>query len=144
MPSLNEVRLMGNLTRDPELKYTKGGTAYCNVSLAVNRNWRDRDGGMQEEVTFVEVTFWGRTAEVCSEYTSKGSPLYVGGRLKLDQWEDKETGKRRSKLSVVGDQLQLIGGRGGSSHGRDYGEEPSEPREPPISREIFPDDDVPF
>lgn len=122
MASFNKVILLGNLTRDPEVRYTAGGSAVTEVSLAVNRQWTDRQTNeRKEEVTFVEVTLWGRTAEIAGEYLSKGRPCLIEGRLQLDRWEDKETGKNRSKLKVVGDTLQLLGGRsdgdGGSGGG---------------------------
>ena len=112
MASFNKVILVGNLTRDPEVRYTTGGTAVTEVGLAVNRNWTDRSTNeRKEETTFVDVTLWGRTAEVAGEYLSKGRPVLIEGRLQLDQWEDKESGQKRSKLKVVGETLQLLGGR---------------------------------
>ena len=118
MASFNKVILVGNLTRDPEVRYTTGGTAVTEVSLAVNRQWTDRSTNeRKEETTFVEVTLWGRTAEIAGEYLSKGRPCLIEGRLQLDQWEDKETGKKRSKLKVVGDTLQLLGSRGDGGGG---------------------------
>ncbi|MEO2015035.1 MAG: single-stranded DNA-binding protein, partial [Fuerstiella sp.] len=113
MASFNKVILVGNVTRDLELRYTAGGTAVTEVSLAINRQWTDRSTNeRKEETTFVEVTLWGRTAEVAAGHLSKGRPCMIEGRLQLDQWENKETGKKRSKLKVVGDQLQLLGSRG--------------------------------
>jgi single-strand DNA-binding protein len=113
MASFNKVVLVGNLTRDPEVRYTTGGTAVTEVSLAVNRQWTDSSTKeRKEETTFVEVTLWGRTAEIAGEYLSKSRPCLIEGRLQLDQWEDKATGKKRSKLKVVGDTLQLLGNRG--------------------------------
>jgi single-strand DNA-binding protein len=109
--SYNRVILMGNLTRDVELRYTPGGTAVTDVTLAVNDRRRNQTGEWVEETTFVDVTLWGRTAEVASEYLSKGSPLFVEGRLKLDQWEQE--GQKRSRLRVVCDRMQLVGGRQG-------------------------------
>ena len=111
MPNLNKIQLMGNLTRDPELKHTPKGTAVTDIGLAVNRIGKDDDGQRTEETTFVDVTFWGRTAETVAEYMSKGRPLYVEGRLKMDTWQDKETGQNRSKLKVIGDTFQFLGGR---------------------------------
>ncbi len=110
--SYNRVILMGNLTRDIELRYTPGGTAVTDVTLAVNDRRRNQTGEWVEETTFVDVTLWGRTAEVASEYLSKGSPLFVEGRLKLDQWEQE--GQKRSRLRVVCDRMQLVGGRQGA------------------------------
>lgn len=110
MPSLNKVMLIGNLTRDPELKYTTKGTAVTELSLAINRSYQV-DEEKREEVTFVEVTFWGKGGEVIAQYLRKGAPLYVEGRLKLDTWDDKETGKKRSQLRVNGEEFQFLGGK---------------------------------
>jgi single-strand DNA-binding protein len=124
MASFNKVILVGNLTRDPEVRYTTGGTAVTEVSLAVNRQWTDSSTKeRKEETTFVEVTLWGRTAEIAGEYLSKSRPCLIEGRLQLDQWEDKATGKKRSKLKVVGDTLQLLGNRG---EGKDRESEPQD------------------
>ena len=119
MASFNRVVLMGNLTRDPEVRYTTGGTAVTDVSLAINRYRTDKNTNQRiEETTFVEVTLWGRTAEIAGEYLGKGRSVLIEGRLQQDQWEDKETGQKRSKLKVVGESMQLLSGRdggGGSS-----------------------------
>jgi single-strand DNA-binding protein len=113
MASFNKVILMGNLTRDPEVRYTPSGTAVSDVGLAVNRRWFDKASNQsKEETTFVDVTLWGRTAEVAGEYLSKGRPVLIEGRLQLDSWEDKETGQKRSKLKVVGEQMTMLGTRG--------------------------------
>jgi len=120
MASFNKVILVGNLTRDPEVRYIPSGTAVCDISLAVNSQWTDRKTNeRKEEVTFVEVTLWGRTAEIAGEYLAKGRPVLIEGRLSLDSWEDKETGQKRSKLKVIADGMQLLGSRdsGGSSSG---------------------------
>lgn len=118
MASFNKVILMGNLTRDPEVRYTSGGTAVTEIGLAVNRQWTDRSTNeRKEEVSFIDVTLWGRTAEIAGEYLSKGRPCLIEGRLQLDQWEDKETGQKRSKLRVVGETMQLLGSRGDGSGG---------------------------
>ena len=109
MPSFNKVFLMGNLTRDPELRYTPKGTAVTDVGMAVNRVFNSADGQRQEETTFVEVTFWGRTAETVCKFLSKGKPLFVEGRLKFDSWE--KDGQKRSKLSVNGENFQFIDSR---------------------------------
>src|SRR5512137_2895604 len=101
MASFNKVVLMGNLTRDPELRYTPKGQAVARIALAVNRTWKSESGESREEVTFVDVDVWGRQAEVISQYMKKGRPLLVEGRLKLDQWEDKNTHQKQSKLRVV-------------------------------------------
>ena len=117
MPNLNKVMLMGNLTRDPEVRYTPKGTAVTDIGLAVNRNYTLDDGERREETTFVDVTFWGRQAEVLGEYMKKGRPLYVEGRLNLDTWEDKQSGQQRSRLKVIGDGFQFLGGRDEGSGG---------------------------
>ena len=118
MASFNKVILMGNLTRDPEVRYTPSGTAVTDIGLAVNRYWFDKQANeRREETTFVDVTLWGRQAEVAGEYVSKGSPLLIEGRLKLDTWE--KDGKKNSKLRVVCDRMQLLGSRGeGGGRGR--------------------------
>jgi single-strand DNA-binding protein len=113
MASFNKVILVGNLTRDPEVKYTTGGTAVTEVGLAVNRSWFDKQSNQRkEEVTFVDVTLWGRTAEIAGEYLSKGRSVLIEGRLQLDSWEDKQSGQKRSKLRVVGENMTMLGGRG--------------------------------
>lgn len=109
MSSYNRVILMGNLTRDVQLKYTPSGTPVTEIGLAVNDRRKGQNGEWVDETTFVEVTFWGRTAEVASEYLSKGSPVFVEGRLKLDTWEKE--GQKHSKLRVVCDRMQLLGSR---------------------------------
>ncbi len=134
MASFNRVVLMGNLTRDPEVRYTTGGTAVTDVSLAINRYRTDKNTNHRiEETTFVEVTLWGRTAEIAGEYLGKGRPVLIEGRLQQDQWEDKETGQKRSKLKVVGESMQLLGSRegggsgGGGPHSRPSQSSVSEP-----------------
>ena len=121
MANFNKVVLVGNLTRDPEVRYLQSGTAVAEVGLAVNRSWTDKSSNeRKEETTFIDVTLWGRTAEIAGEYLSKGRQILIEGRLQLDQWEDKETGKKRSKLKVVGEQLQMLGSRndgGGGNRG---------------------------
>lgn len=111
MASFNKVILMGNLTRDPELRYTPKGTPIAKIGLAVNRVWRSEAGEQREEVTFVDVDIFGRTAENVGQYMRKGRPIMVEGRLKLDQWDDKNTGQKRSKLGVVADTVQFLGSR---------------------------------
>ena len=101
MANFNKVILAGNLTRDPELRYTPKGTAVARLGMAVNRTWKNETGETKEEVTFVDIDAWGRQAEVIAQYVKKGRPLLVEGRLKLDQWEDKNTHQKQSKLKVV-------------------------------------------
>ena len=112
MASYNRVILLGNLTRDPELRYIASGTAVTDFGLAVNEKRKNANGELIEETTFVDVTLWARNAEVASEYLSKGSPVLIEGRLRMDSWEDKQTGQKRSKLKVVGDRIQLLGTKG--------------------------------
>ena len=109
MANFNKVMLMGNLTRDPEVRYTPKGTAIATIGLAVNRTWTTDAGEKKEEVTFIDVDVWGKQAETIGQYMAKGRPLFVEGRLKLDQWDDKESGQKRSKLKVVCENFQFIG-----------------------------------
>ena len=113
MANFNKVMLMGNLTRDPEIRYTPKGTAVAEIGLAINRYFSGESGDKREETTFVDVTLWGRTAEIASEYLKKGRPVFIEGRLQLDTWEDKQSGQKRSKLRVVAEGMQLLGSRGG-------------------------------
>ncbi len=125
MASFNRVILLGNLTRDPQVRYTPGGTAVSEIGLAVNRTWFDqKTNSRREEVTFVDVTLWGRQAEVAGEYLSKGRQVLIEGRLQLDTWDDKESGQKRSKLRVVGESMTMVGSRtdgGGGGGGRAEG-----------------------
>ena len=110
--SMNRVFLMGNVTRDPELRYISNGSAVTEIGLAINDRRKSSTGEWVEETTFVDITLWGRTAEIAGEYVTKGAPLLIEGRLKLDMWEKE--GKKNSKLRVVGDRMHLIGSRGGN------------------------------
>ena len=123
MASYNKVLLMGNLTRDPEVKYTPKGTALANLGLAVNRVWTTESGEQKEEVTFIDIEVWGRQAETAGQYLSKGRPVFVEGRLKLDSWEDKESGQKRNKLKVVAERVQFLGAPRGGAEFKD--EEPA-------------------
>jgi single-strand DNA-binding protein len=111
MANLNRVLLIGNLTRDPDLRYTPKGTAVTEIGLAVNRVYTGEDGERKEETTFVDVTLWARLAEIAGQYLKKGRPVFVEGRLQLDTWDDKQTGQKRSKLRVVAENIQLLGSR---------------------------------
>ena len=167
MASFNKVMIIGNLTRDPEIKYTPKGTAIADIGLAVNRNYTTDSGEKREEVTFIDVTLWGRVAEIVGEYCKKGRPLFVEGRQQLDTWDDKATGQKRSKLKVVGENIQLLGSReggaaggGGGEHGEGRSESRSEgrpqqsrpaarpaspPPRPPADPDLdAPEDDIPF
>jgi single-strand DNA-binding protein len=152
MANFNKVMLMGNLTRDPEVRYTPKGTAVAEIGLAVNRIYSGENNEKREETTFVDVTLWGRTAEVAGEYLKKGRPVFIEGRLQLDSWEDKQSGQKRSKLRVVAEGMQLIGSRGGSgssegdeaaSSSRSSGSRTTPP--PKTALPSAPDDDeIPF
>jgi len=159
MASFNRVILLGNLTRDVEVRYLQSGTAVADVGMAVNDRRKGQNGEWVEETTFVEVTLWGRTAEVAGEYLSKGSPLLVEGRLKYDTWE--KDGQKRSKLSVVCERMQMVGSKGGGGGGRgqnqnyddggDYGDAPAGPARgggqrsaPPSAPPPPTQDEIPF
>jgi single-strand DNA-binding protein len=163
MASFNKVILMGNLTRDPQLKYLPSQTAVVDFGLACNRKWKGQNGEDREEVLFVDCSAFARQAEVINEYCRKGRPLFIEGRLKLDSWEDKQGGGKRSKISVVVENFQLLGGRdgapgggGGQGGGDDMGQAPPTQRpagrpqqrpaqEPPFTQEEnFKSDDIPF
>lgn len=112
MASFNRVILLGNLTRDPQVRYIPSGTAVAEIGLAVNHTWFDKATNQKrEEVTFVDVTLWGRQAEIAGEYLSKGRQLLVEGRLQLDTWDDKQSGQKRSKLRVVCENMTMVGSR---------------------------------
>jgi single-strand DNA-binding protein len=150
MASFNKVILVGNLTRDPELRYTPKGTAVAKIGLAVNRVWTTETGEKKEEVTFVDVDAFGRTAENVAQYMRKGSPMLVEGRLKLDQWDDKQTGQKRSKMGVVAESVQFLG----SPRSAEGAAAPAAPRaaaapaaaaaETAEAEPAPPEDDVPF
>jgi len=150
MASFNKVILLGNLTRDPEVRYTPKGSAVTDLGIAVNRQYTLENGEKREEVTFVDVTFWGRTAEVAGEYLKKGRPIFIEGRLQLDTWDDKQSGQKRSKLKVVGETMQMLGGpRSGGAptdNGDEGGGRTGKPSAPPKS--TVPtgpeDDEIPF
>ncbi len=150
MASLNKVMLMGNLTRDPEVRALPSGMSICKFGIAVNRNFTTKDGEKREETTFVDIDAFGRQAEVIAKYMSKGRPIFVEGRLKLDEWEDKTSGQKRSKLGVTLENFQFMGGRGdddGSGGGGGYSQSSPPPRS--TGRSSTPahddvDDDVPF
>lgn len=111
MPAnLNKVQVIGNVTRDVDLKRTQGGTAVCDIGIAVNENRKDANGQWQEETLFLDVTLWGRNAEIADEYAGKGALVYIEGRMKLEAWTDPN-GYERKKLKIIGDRLQLLGGR---------------------------------
>jgi len=147
MASFNKVILLGNLTRDPEVRYTPKGSAVCDLGLAVNRSYTLDSGEKREEVTFVDVVLWSRLAEIAGEYLKKGRPVFIEGRLQLDTWDDKQSGQKRSKLRVIGETMQLLGGRppgaGGGGEGGESRAGKTTPPPKPAAAE--PDDDeIPF
>lgn len=159
MANLNKVFLIGNLTRDVRMSYTPNNTAVANLGMAINRTWMGQDGQKNEETTFVDLAMFGRRAEVLGKFLSKGDPLFVEGRLKLESWDDKQSGQRRNKLSVVIEDFQFLGrgagggGGGGGSpeggRGRSSGGGRSAPPQAPqpedYSQDPMPeDDDIPF
>ncbi len=160
MPALNKVLLMGNLTRDPELRVTPKGTPICQFGLAINRSYKMESGETREEVTFVDIEAWGKQGETIAKYLTKGRPLYVEGRLKLDSWEDKNTKEKRSRMKIVLENFQFLGdsrggggGGGGGSSASGGGDESSaspERHSPPARSAAKPgaqenlDEDVPF
>ena len=134
--SFNQCVLVGNLTRDPEVKYLQSGTAVCDISIAVNESFKGKDGEKKESVNFFDCVLFGRTAEVCAEYCHKGSTVLLAGRLKQDQWQDKETGKNRSKVKIIVERLVLLGGKNASAEGHqaappdDYNQDPPQAQQP--------------
>lgn len=144
MASYNRVILLGNLTRDVELRQTPAGKTVGDMGLAMNERYKDASGNWVESPVFVDVVMWGRTAEVASEYLSKGSPVHVEGRLKLDQWEQE--GQKRSKLKVVADSIQLIGGKpdGQQRQQQQRPQNHSKPAQNSSNDDDFDKDDIPF
>jgi len=152
MASFNKVILLGNLTRDPEVRYTPKGSAVCDLGIAINRSYTLDSGEKREEVTYVDVVLWARLAEIAGEYLKKGRPVFIEGRLQLDTWDDKQSGQKRSKLRVIGETMQLLGGRppgaagGGGEGGEGKESRPSKTTPPPkAAAGAEPDDDeIPF
>jgi single-strand DNA-binding protein len=157
MANLNKVMLIGNLTRDPELRHTPSGKTVSEIGLAINRTWTNDQGQKQEDTTFVDVTLWGKQAEVVQQYVTKGSPISIEGRLQLDTWDDKETGKKRSKLRIVAENFQFLSGKPGAGGSGGYCERPQQASSTPPQRSGPPqgasaapvddfqeDDDIPF
>lgn len=166
MPNFNKVILVGNITRDIELRYTPKGTAVTRICLAVNRNWKDENGQAVTETTFVDIDVFGGQAETLQKYVRKGNPLLVEGRLKLDTWDDKQTGQRRSRMGVVLESFQFLGsgqrqggessGYYGAQQGGGYQSQPTQqpqsyapsqqsyPSAPLMDNSVQMDEDVPF
>lgn len=132
MASFNKVILLGNLTRDPELRFTPKGQAVARLGLAVNRSYKTETGETKEEVTFIDIDAWGKQAELIGQYLKKGNPLFVEGRLRLDQWDDKNTGQKVTKLKVVMENFQFVGGnRAADGTGAGMGPASGAPAAPP-------------
>jgi single-strand DNA-binding protein len=154
MASFNKVILLGNLTRDPEIRYTPKGSAVCDLGIAVNRQYTLENGERREEVTYVDVVLWARLAEIAAEYLKKGRPVFIEGRLQLDTWDDKQSGQKRSKLRVIGENMQMLGsprgaGGGGGGGGEADEDRPARATTPPpkatASAPAEPDEDeIPF
>ncbi len=150
MANFNKVILMGNLTRDPELRYTPKGTAIAKIGLAINRKWKSETGEMKEEVTFVDVDAFGKTAETIGQYLKKGRPILIEGRLRYDTWEDKQTKQKKNKLGVVMESFQFIdssnrgGGEGAPASSRPAAGAAPAPPEPTEGDTPPEGDDVPF
>lgn len=165
MASFNKVILLGNLTRDPQLKYLPSQTPVVEFGLACNRKFKSQSGEMREEVAFIECSAFGRQAEVINQYCQKGRPLFVEGRIKYDQWDDKQSGAKRSRLTVVVENFQLLGSGGGAGgpgggggydetsqvrrpqqqrSGSQYPQQQQQQQEPFGDEPQFPDEDIPF
>jgi single-strand DNA-binding protein len=167
MASFNQVILLGNLTRDPQLKYLPSQTAVAEFGIACNRKFKSQSGEQREEVTFVDCSAFGKTGELINQYFTKGKPIFIQGRLKYDSWEDKQGGGKRSRMTVIVENFQFIGGRdgggggGGGGHeegGGEYEQRPAQSSRPQQSRpqnapppqqpfgeeEQFKEDDIPF
>lgn len=148
MANFNKVILAGNLTRDPELRYTPKGTAIAKIGLAINRKWKSETGEMKDETTFVDASAFGKTAETIGQYLKKGRPILIEGRLRYETWDDKQSGQKKSKLGVVLESFQFLdsgGGRGDSEAPRSRPAAGSAPAPEPSEGDMPPEsDDVPF
>jgi single-strand DNA-binding protein len=140
--SFNKVILVGNLGRDPELRYTPQGTPVCSFTMATNERRKDKTGEMQDHTTWFRITLWGRQAETASQYLTKGRPVYIEGRLRVEEWTDRD-GKPRHTLEIHATEMQFIGGRGDDAGGGGGGGRPA-PSEPAAEQADLSDDDVPF
>ena len=137
MAGVNKAILIGNLGRDPELRYTQNGQAVANFTLATSENWNTREGQREERTEWHRIVAWGKTAELCAQYLSKGRTVYIEGRIQTREWEDKEGQKRRT-TEIVANTVQFLGGPRGAGGGRDSAPSPDGPQDPP------PGDDIPF
>lgn len=143
MANFNKVILAGNLTRDPELRYTPKGTAIARIGLAINRRFAGEDGQLREETTFVDVDAFGKQAETIGQYLRKGRPILIEGRLRLDQWDDKQTGQKRSKLGVVMESFQFLDSKAGGDGAPVSGPAPRPSRPAPTQSPDSSDSDAP-
>ena len=141
MPNLNKAMIIGTLTRDPETKHTPKGTVIASFSLAVNRNYTTESGEKREEATFLDCEAWGKLAEIVGQYCKKGGSIYVEGRLKVESWDDKETGKKRSKTKIVVENMQLLGGKRQESAPAPQQREGVRPTDPDLDAQP---DEIPF
>ena len=139
--NLNKVTIAGRLTRDPELRHTPKGTAVTELGIAVNCRVKNGDQ-WEEKCSFYDITLWGRTAELAGEYLTKGRPVYIEGRLHLENWTDKESGQKRSKLKVIGESMQFLGGRSDSEKPRERQQE--RPASAPPHTDLDDEDQIPF
>ena len=145
MANVNRVTLIGRITRDIELEYTPKGTAVTELGLAINRKRKDESGNTTEETTFIDVSMWGRQAELASQYLGKGREIYIEGRLQLDTWQDKQSGQNRSKLGVVCENMQFIGGNGGQGQQQAAPQRQAPPQQQQVDHSnIDENDDIPF
>ena len=149
MASFNKIILMGNLTRDPELRYTPKGTAVAKLGLAVNRTWKTETGETKEDVLFIDIEAFSRQAETIGQYLKKGSPILVEGRLRMDTWDDKQTNQKRTKILVTAENVRFLGSgqsREGSAPAAARAKQPAAPpaAAPEAVEEPPPEDDVPF
>lgn len=150
MPDLNKVILAGRLTRDPELSYLPSGTPLCKMGMAVSRFYKTQDGERKEEVTFLNVTAWNKLGEFCGQYLKKGRPVLVEGSLRSNEWEDRNTGQKRSMIEVQARSVQQLdwedrgGGSGGSGGGASQSAPAPTPSRQPSYEEPVPEDDIPF
>jgi single-strand DNA-binding protein len=143
--NLNRVLLIGNLTRDPEVRSTPRGTSVADLGLAMNRVYSTEDGQKKEDVTFLDVTLWGRQAEIAGQYLHKGSPVFIEGRIQMDNWVDKQTGEKRNRLKIVGENMQLLGSRESSAPPQPPQRASAPPQRPvgPHEPDALPED-IPF
>ena len=149
MASLNKVMLIGNLVQDPEVRRTSAGTAVSTLRVALNESYQNKAGERVERSLFLDVDVWDRQAETCQQYLSKGSPVFIEGRLQMDQWDDKETGQKRSRLKVRAERVQFLGSPRRDGAGRDTPPPPAAPAPPPPPAEeplskSADEEDIPF